>query len=315
MTNILLLGAGFSKNWGGLLAKEFFEELIGDPMIREDAPSKAVLWRYPNNFEQALEHVQKTSIAEPTVENINRLHRFEGAIRRLFGKMNDIFKGKEFFLRDAEGRRDGSTTPNEFLSRFNKIFTLNQDLLLEIHHFGHPEFMQDSWRGGCLPGLVSNKSQDNPKQFADGTWIVHGSLDVADIYQPYYKLHGSINWAGDEMMIMGAGKAASISANKLLAAYQNVFRGTLSAPNTRLTVIGYSFADDHINEAIKVAVKECDLKIFVIDPQWSGIDNKFDAAFRDWFTQAVIGSSRDLLYLLRDESMDRQRLRGFLSGK
>lgn len=71
MTNILLLGAGFSKNWGGLLAKEFFDELIGDLMIREDAPSKAVLWRYQNYFEQALEHIQKTRIAEPTVENIS----------------------------------------------------------------------------------------------------------------------------------------------------------------------------------------------------------------------------------------------------
>jgi len=315
MANILLLGAGFSKNWGGLLAREFFDELIGDFMIREDAPSKDVLWLYRNNFEQALEHIQITSIAEPTVDNINRLHRFEDAIRRLFGKMDGIFKDKEFFLRDAEGRRDGNATPNAFLSLFNKIFTLNQDLLLEIHHFGRPEFMQDRWRGGWLPGLVSNKGPDDPKRFADGTWIVNGSLDVADSYQPYYKLHGSINWPGDGMMIMGGGKATSIGANQFLTGYHSVFADTLNAPNTRLTVIGYSFGDDLINKAIEAAVKECDLKIFVIDPRWSDIANKFDAAFREWFTHAVIGSSQEILYLLRDDSMDRHRLRGFLSGK
>jgi hypothetical protein len=316
MRNILLTGAGFSKNWGGLLAKEVFDALIGDPMILEDAPTRDALWQYPNNFEEALKQIQEIAFATPTVENIHRKHRIEDAVRRLFGAMNGLFRNDEFFLRDAEGRRDGSTTPNAFLSQFDKIFTLNQDLLLEIHHFGRREFMQDRWSDGCLPGLVSNKATNDPKQFADGTWIVYGSFDVADIYQPYYKLHGSINWAGDDMMIMGGGKAASIAANKLLVAYQQVFADTLNAPNTRLTIIGYGFLDKHINDIIQVAVTQHQLQFFIVDPYWSDIPNIFDKTFRDWFRQgAISGSRKDVRYLLRDDSLDRQRLRSFLAGK
>jgi hypothetical protein len=33
MTHILLTGAGFSRNWGGWLANEVFEYLLGDPEI------------------------------------------------------------------------------------------------------------------------------------------------------------------------------------------------------------------------------------------------------------------------------------------
>ena len=311
MRNILLLGAGFSKNWGGLLAKEFLAELINDPEIRNDAEIKNLLWLYPGNFEKALETLQ---LARAT--DSEQLYRLEMAISRLFGKMNDVLKHREFFLREADNTLNGARRPNLFLSRFNKIFTLNQDLLLEYHHFGQPQFMQDSWSGGRLPGLTCNGQPDDPKQFANGTWVVNGALDVPDIYQPLYKLHGSVNWSGDGMMIMGTGKAAAIKAIDLLAKYQDIFVRTLQAPNTRLTVIGYSFADKHINETIEAAVRHHNLKLFVIDPNWTNIAYSDSKDFRDWFVQGVqTGSSLSLLYLLRDESLDRQRLDGFLTGK
>jgi hypothetical protein len=39
MGQILLLGAGFSRNWGGWLASEAFEYLLGCPQVDEDIRS------------------------------------------------------------------------------------------------------------------------------------------------------------------------------------------------------------------------------------------------------------------------------------
>ena len=41
----------------------------------------------------------------------------------------------------------------------------------------------------------------------------------------------------------------------------------LSIPNTKLMVIGYGFKDRHINEAIAKAVKDSNLRIYILNPQ------------------------------------------------
>jgi hypothetical protein len=43
MTLILLTSAGFSRNWGGWLANEAFEYILGRPEIGEDL--RTCLWR------------------------------------------------------------------------------------------------------------------------------------------------------------------------------------------------------------------------------------------------------------------------------
>jgi hypothetical protein len=47
----------------------------------------------------------------------------------------------------------------------------------------------------------------------------------------------------------------------------------LSGP-VRLMVIGYSFADDHINDAIYAAASGSELEIFIIDPAGIGVIDK-----------------------------------------
>src|SRR2546427_6832509 len=58
MPHILLLGAGFSRNWGGWLADEAFEYLLGHPRI--DDGLRTLLWRYKGNggFEAAVDEQQ-----------------------------------------------------------------------------------------------------------------------------------------------------------------------------------------------------------------------------------------------------------------
>lgn len=40
----------------------------------------------------------------------------------------------------------------------------------------------------------------------------------------------------------------------------------MTQPNSRLMVMGYSFSDEHLNEVILDAVKNYNLKIFIVDP-------------------------------------------------
>jgi hypothetical protein len=54
MTHLLLLGAGFSSNWGGPLASDVFDWLLPRPEISGDAYLKQMLWNDRNAGRGAL---------------------------------------------------------------------------------------------------------------------------------------------------------------------------------------------------------------------------------------------------------------------
>ena len=51
-------------------------------------------------------------------------------------------------------------------------------------------------------------------------------------------------------MVIGHNKSLAIAKNELLQWYYNLFSNELKGKNTRLIVIGYSFNDKHVNDAI-----------------------------------------------------------------
>jgi hypothetical protein len=59
MNTVLLLRAGFSRNWGGWLANEAFEYLLGCPQI--DTGTRDLLWRHrrTGGFESGLGELQE----------------------------------------------------------------------------------------------------------------------------------------------------------------------------------------------------------------------------------------------------------------
>lgn len=75
---ILLLGAGFSRNWGGLLASEVIDSLIGSQEIRGDEYLRRVLWDNQKNggFENALAEVQ-TSFTRGPARHADPLRRLQ----------------------------------------------------------------------------------------------------------------------------------------------------------------------------------------------------------------------------------------------
>jgi hypothetical protein len=285
MTFIVLTGAGFSRNWGGWLANEAFEYLLGCPEL--DANLRHLLWQSKNNgggFEDALAQLQQEYQRSKNAESEKPLRDLQAALLGMFNSMNQSFQGTSFEPQDElnQMHRDSRTTVQNFLMQFDAIFTLNQDLLLERHYLNDNIMLRNQkWRGWQIPGMRPLPDPNpspafHPAAASIPLRVPHQPFTVATAMQPYFKLHGSSNWLDDagekshRLLIMGGNKAVEIKQYPVLNWYHQQFSDYLTRPGTRLMVIGYSFGDHHINETIMQAADKGQLRLFIIDP--NGVD-------------------------------------------
>lgn len=303
-----MLGAGFSRNWGGWLASEAFEYLLGCPEISGNAYLRGLLWQSQptGGFENALAEVQAAFVRDPGT-NTEHLRDFQAAVSRMFDDMNrGYFDHNWFEFQNARERMVGT-----FLTRFDAIFTLNQDLLLEHYYIDRDvSLLSDRrWSGSQLPGMepIHEPGAANPGSWAQRRWTPASTerFRLEGQFQPYFKLHGSSKWQethGAPMLIMGGNKIREIGLSPVLTWYHQQFEEHLCRPDTRLMVIGYGFRDSHINDVITRAVNERGLKIFIIAPQGGDLARTLNptnqAAIRvgtpleEMFQTALIGASR-----------------------
>src|SRR6266566_215451 len=266
MRHILLLGAGFSRNWGGWLASEAFEYLLGCPQV--DKGIRELLWRYrrQGGFEDALAHLQTEFTQKPNESTAQNLAKLEGAIQKMFTDMDEAFAGIDF-----EFQKRMAISVRWFLTRFDAIFTVNQDLLMERHYLidSLGMLLSPTRTGWEIPGMRPLPIK-NANEIPQWTPLNPGEFAVSTDHQPYFKLHGSSNWIdktnGRPLLVMGGNKPSAIRQHPILKWNQERFTEYLSKADTRLMVIGYSFGDDHINRAIGDAVDRGTLRLFIIDP-------------------------------------------------
>jgi hypothetical protein len=102
-----------------------------------------------------------------------------------------------------------------FLVRFDAIFTLNRDLLLERHYLNENIGLASPrrWSGWQLPGTKPfgpTQHDHNPilAKTAMRAPEDQSNFKEQPCLQPYYKLHGSTNWTGGggrggRLIIMG----------------------------------------------------------------------------------------------------------------
>lgn len=263
MNHVLLTGAGFTRNWGGLLAAEIAGTLMGSPFMNDNLRGLLEEHRKNGGFEGALAALQSTGGAS------DDLVLMENAVRGVFEEMNESLRDTRF-----EFSNEIATQVTTFLSNFDAIFTLNQDVLLELHyHSASPELRNSrKWDGVAIPGM---KTQPNSYVWPTVAWREPDpdGIAIGKRTQPYIKLHGSANWYGPDgqrLMIAGGGKRAAIRQFPVLVRYQEIFEEYLSQLETRLMVVGYGFGDDHINEVIEQAASKTDLKLYIIDR--NGVD-------------------------------------------
>lgn len=313
---ILLTGAGFSYNWGGWLASEVFEYLLGSQHV--DEPIRALLLSNGNrDFEAVLDglqqHVARTGVSDSRLDNLLK------AIDEMFAQMNRALSGSANYFWSGHLNR----TMGLFLNQFDAIFTLNQDTLLESQYLTASLAEPGSWESGVIPG-VAPRAGDPPTAwpFRGQLTPIPGTPSIPPRMQPYIKLHGSSNWrdAGGGLMIVGGSKDAAIKKSPLLAWNFQTFERYLARPHQRLMVIGYSFRDSHINNAIATATNT-GLKIFLVDPQGLGVLASSTVApitppFES-FSSAVFpcvrgASRRSLLTTWHSDEVERNKLLEFL---
>jgi hypothetical protein len=290
MADLLLTGAGFSYNWGGLLGLDFFGRLLGDESL--DAHTRGLMFenRHKGGFEQVMAILQSEYQHKNDRETKERLQKFTGAIIGLFNGMNNSYLAGHF-----EFQNEVRYMVRPFLERFDALFTLNQDGLLEIHYF--QGFVGGRWDSCDLPGT---KNFGPPPHIQGSIYdkIAKRTPDLPNLRlyprrQPYIKLHGSANWVVDEksgiLLILGGAKTDAIKEHPLLVEYLRIFREHLTRPNTRLMIIGYSFHDEHINEAILAGISS-GLKIFIVDPRGVAAIENIDS--NRIIRPSIIGESR-----------------------
>jgi hypothetical protein len=132
MGSILLTGAGFSRNWGGWLANEAFEYLLGSAHV--DQPTRDRLWvakEKRQGFEDVLAELQSQYDAQPHGENEKQLRNLTNAVTAMFEDMAIGFNAIMFDDTVAKAIK-------LFLACFNAIYTLNQDTFLEQKYIGLP---------------------------------------------------------------------------------------------------------------------------------------------------------------------------------
>ncbi len=297
---ILLLGAGFSRNWGGWLASEVFEYLLGHPAVQQHPDLIRTLWndRAKGGFEATLERIQAARRSQPKSSTSLMLDDFQLAIIQMFDDMNSGF----FSRRHIEATEDPSSPLKNFLLRFDAIFTLNQDLLLERHYLAdtyQPSHLSRHWNTKELPGIKGPEAlQPTVVDWRNAKWRVDAdAFSVKEGSQPIFKLHGSSQWhdpAGSNLLVMGGGKEAAIASHPILRSYFTEFQRRLAAPRTRIMSIGYGFQDSHINKELLKAC-EGNARLFIIDPLGVEVLNRTrNSPIPDWspLRDFLIGASR-----------------------
>jgi hypothetical protein len=129
----LLIGAGFSKNWGGLLASEVREFIFSHSAVQRRRHARDLILAEAS-FEDALEKV-RTGLFEQEDEAA-----VEDAIQAAFDVMDASYRNPTPPVLGA--------TVNDFIARFcpggvgvgtGYVFSLNQDLLLERIYGTQPD--------------------------------------------------------------------------------------------------------------------------------------------------------------------------------
>jgi hypothetical protein len=268
----LLTGAGFSANWGGYLAKDVWGRLLGK--MRDDPNLIAVLQEHVGDFERALDAARGDDFSRED------LAKLEQAVVEVFRDQQESIDPNKLDLRASQsllglfgnGLRGHGNLFDHLDTGY--IFTLNQDRLVEeIRKVDTLSARQAPTSPGVHDPVKSLAVEDSNGPMGDRIdRIVRIPITVADNIPlkgnlNYLKLHGSYQWRlqGQQVLVVGGNKARQIADFALLRFYFDVFERVLAVPALRLMVIGYSFGDDHVNEAIANGVRNNGLKLFVID--------------------------------------------------
>lgn len=263
MGNYLLLGAGFSANYGYPTARDLEQLILGNVEVQKDEELRKIILKNSNGFEYALDELRCLAENQGVLENTRRYKAFQALIKNIFCRLNEEHGSNiDYFVYNSMLR---------FLRKFDGIFTLNQDLWIEMLTDGsNCEFLQPGIKPRNWKNENPTNSLHNKQHIYNYTkkLISQGSLPKAqDLNKFYIKLHGCTNiiTENSDLMVMGCNKQDRINSHYLLQYYFDIFQEKLFESQGRLFIIGYSFRDKHVNEVLIQAI-ERGLRFYVCDP-------------------------------------------------
>ena len=218
---VLLTGAGFSRNWGGRLAREMWEEIFSHRAIQQRPTLRTLLLRTPF-FENAL-----AEITDARAYDDQDRTAMELAVGEAFERMDAEHAAQ---LSSSSPKIDGGSLRQllgwfySWKHRVGYIFSLNQDLLMErlagfrvdVEVAQSPIFPGFVNAPLALPGF--HYSPVSPPEISERTLV--GNLN-------YIKLHGSFRWPladGSPGMVLGGGKEIAVRRSPMLSWYHELFR-------------------------------------------------------------------------------------------
>lgn len=302
--NILLLGAGFSKNFGAPLANEMWYLIFNHEKIQVQPRIKQLML---NNFDYE-------SVYDSVLEGFTDKEGLFGK-RCSFIEFEDDEKDSikiatyfayehidkiltEYIKKHDISENNGKkvlTGISQFISLFppqgDIIVTTEGDILVTsegdiittapdkndkafIFTLNQDSFFERAYpiydgRQLCIPGI--NKKLDDSGFYKLPNEDELSSKDILSEESFFLiKLHGSYNWEsldGSRAMVIGRHKETQIKKEPLLSHYFDIFKEVLSQDQHRLLIVGYGFGDEHINHVISSAVKDNGLKIYILSPE------------------------------------------------
>src|SRR3989344_5015644 len=264
--NVLLTGAGFTRNFGGFLARDMWARIFNSEEVQSQERVRKMLVEYSDDYETAYEETLRSSIYTDEEKNA-----FQFAVEKAYEKLDDTIRD----LWAVKGLDYHSLGP--FLRLFfgdgkqGVFFTLNQDLFMERNGgFRAPGLLwfpeefyslrQDKFKKEYFVTLP--KSDRAREQFEKGL-MDHNGLH-------YIKLHGSYGWhssQGTNQMVIGNDKEEKIGREPLLKVYFDFFKDVIWGGGVKMVVIGYGFRDRHINEVLTRGIEKHGLKLYVVMPK------------------------------------------------
>ncbi len=306
---VLLLGAGFTANFGAPVASQVWNDLFNFPVIQKNWGLRSALKSHQemSDFEEFFSEVvhgfnftkeEKQIVATAVIEIYERINAHTETLM-IHGNSSGIcFQKLMYFLKRFSNLEQGK----------GFVFTLNQDLFLEKlvnkylrkdkrfsdfsinYPFINSPYVDDTWKSKLPTQDRLNELLTLPN--------VGGSLHLGRKFPYYIKLHGSSGWTHDDdkisIPIIGKNKSKQILQEPLLKWYINFFEQTLDE-TVDIWVIGYSFSDKHINELLMNSMQRHGSMLYVVDTK----------TYNDFMKQILSFDSK--LYGL----IDRQ-LRGYL---
>lgn len=289
-----LIGSGLSKEFDGPTMREVAQALYNNLLKKEKLDEVTVQW--------IKEDLNGTNL---NVEKfLNRLYIKKAYLHEsanadsLNDELIDITRKTIFDLCVFTPNKDKLPLLFRFLTSLmtrksglarTHLFTVNYDLLVETSSDALGILLNDGFDGSVNRWL--NTSQfDLDYYYPSG--VVGDKPVRCERVINYFKLHGSLNWKRDDARII---KADCTHANMLIYPslekydmmiydpFSEIFRRfalAIKRPKGALIIIGYSFADAHINQIILQALEQPMFRLVVVNPQANSVHNNFPESNR-----------------------------------